>query len=316
MQPTPIEATQADLIYQFAASPQSQTCFAARLSGLSVTHDGGEIWTDAFESLALTEPLPILTVALAPNFDQEPTVFAGYNGGLLRSANGGEHWQNITFPEPAPVISALIPSPTYANDGLLFAGTLEDGVFYSLDRGAHWKTGNFGLIDLNILCLGISPNFELDHTLFAGTQSGLFCSTNAGRSWREVELPIGYEAVISLALSPNYAQDGMLFVGAETKGLLVSNDRGYSWQPLGQPTLSNSINYIALSPQFSNVPHLLVLHDGELFVSKNAGKSWQRWQSATLKNKTVTACLAPHGFGSGRPVWVGLEDGNTIKVLG
>jgi len=265
--------------------------------------------------LNLTQALPTLAVAIPPNYDQEPNVFAGYNGGLLRSLDAGRNWENIPFPSPSPAIVALVTSPNYAQDGCLIAGTLEDGVFYSSDRGAHWKTGQIGLIDLKLFCLGISPGFENDRTIFAGTQSGLFRSHNAGRSWREVDLPIGYEAVISLALSPNFAQDGTLFAGTETQGLLYSTDRGNRWERMGQPILSEAINQILLSPEFPREPHLLVLHDGKIFISDNGGRSWQPWKEALLENKNATALLAPLGFRPGAPVWIGFEGGDTLKTI-
>ena len=188
-------------------------------------------------------------------------------------------------------------------------------MLYSADRGAHWQTGNFGLIDMNVLCLGISPDFKNDQAIFAGTQSGLFYSKNAGRAWREVNLPSGYDTVISLALSPNFAQDGTLFAGTETQGLWCSTDRGNSWDRIGQSELSGSINQILLSPEFSREPHLLVLHDGNLFASEDGGVSWLPWQEARFENKSATAILAPHGFGAGAPVLVGLEDGRTLRIL-
>lgn len=314
------EAQAEDLVYQLAAPTpwgrgQRAACFAARMSGLYLSLDGGKTWETAYRTLNLTEPLPTLCVALSPNFKQEPSVFAGYNGGVLRSLDGGQTWENSLFSAPPPAVVALVASPNYAKDGLLFAGTLADGVLYSADRGAHWQTGNFGLIDMNVLCLAISPGFEIDRTLFAGTQSGLFCSQNAGRSWREVALPIGYEAIISLAVSPTFAEDGALFAGTETQGLLGSTDGGQHWQQLGQPTLSNSINQILLSPDFPREPHLLVLHEGEVFISMNSGAHWRRWPETLSGNTTITNVLTPRGFGSGAPVLIGLEDGRTLRVL-
>ena len=319
MQPTNTEEFETkDPVYQFAGPaewgrPRQAVCFAARISGLYVTGDWGKTWRSAYQTLSLTGPLPTLSVAVSSNPDQAPDVFAGYNGGLLRSLDGGHTWENITFPAPAPAVVTLAAAPA-AQETLLFAGTHEDGVLYSSDHGAHWKTGNLGLIDMNVLCLGISPDFAAEPVIFAGTQSGLFVSRNAGRSWQAVDLPVGYEAVISLALSPHFAEDDTLLAGTETRGLLCSQDRGAHWHSLGQPVLSNAVDQILLSPDYPREPRLLVLHDGALFVSDDVGAVWKRWYEPSLENEAATAVLAPRGIGTGAPLWLGLEDGQTMRM--
>ena len=69
------------------------------------------------------------------------------------------------------------------------AGTLEDGVFSSTDRGGRWGAWNFGLFDLNVLCLALSPTWTRDETVYAGTETGLYRSTNGGRAWRHSGFP-------------------------------------------------------------------------------------------------------------------------------
>jgi len=309
-------AQSEDLIYQFVAAPEwgrtrHAPCFAARLSGLSVSRDQGQTWQSAYQTLALSQRLPTLAVALAPGRSRKCVVFAGYNGGVLRSLDGGVTWENMPLRLPAPAVAALAVSPDFRRDSLVFAGTLADGVFYSGDGGAHWQTGNLGLMDMNVFCLGISPAFAADQTIFAGAQSGLFCSRTGGRAWREVDLPVGYDAVISLALSPNYAEDGVLFAGTETHGLLRSADAGRHWQALGQTALSNSINQIVLAPAYPRRPRLLVLHDGSLSASDDGGATWQPLAQSA---ETVVAVLAPSGFEDGQPVLMGLESGQVVPL--
>jgi photosystem II stability/assembly factor-like uncharacterized protein len=307
------------LIYQFAAAEgwgraAKQLCFAAGLGGLLVSRDRGKTWANAYHMLHLGEALPTLAAAVAPGPEQ--VVFAGYNGGLLHSEDGGETWTNATFSAPAPAFAALCVSPNYAEDGLVWAGTLADGVYYSTDRGEHWKTGSLGLIDMNILCLGVSPNFRRQPMVFAGAQSGLFCSRNAGRSWREVDLPCGYDAVLSLALSPGFEQNGTLLAGTETQGLLRSDDAGQHWRRVGERALSNSISQIGLAPRFPREPHLLVLHDGGLSASEDGGETWHPWRDGPLTHDDTpaTAFVAPRGFGPGELVLVGLEGGSILRL--
>jgi len=308
-----------DLIYNFAASAwwgrrPGAACFAARMSGLYRSDDEGATWRLLYESLQLNEPLSTMAVAISPDFEQQPHLFAGLGGGILRSLDGGQHWENVHFPPPPAVVTCLVTSPNYTQDGLLFAGTLEDGLFFSTDCGLHWQAGSFGLLDLKLFCLAVSPNFAHDQTLFAGTHSGLFRSANGGRSWREVSLPPGYDAVFSLALSPHFAQDGVLFAGTETQGLLRSDDGGRSWARLGENILTDAINTVLLSPQFPRQPDILALHGGTLLLSHDAGLSWQPWREAALAEKRVTTVLAPLGFDPGAPSLVGLLDGDILNI--
>jgi photosystem II stability/assembly factor-like uncharacterized protein len=302
-----------DLVYQLAAAPSGW--YAARATGLYRSTDHGASWRLAYESLGLEDDLTTLAVAAATGPDQSRLVFAGLSGELLRSADGGATWELAPKPSPAPVFTALAPSPDFARDGILFAGTMEDGVLIYQDYGRDWAMWNFGLLDSNVLCLAVSPAYASDQTLFAGVQSGLFRSATGGRSWREVDLPVGYTAVLCLALSPGFAQDGTLYAGTEDQGLLRSTDGGRTWQPLGAEVWSEPINSILLGPDFPAKPELLVLHGGGLLHSADGGDTWAAWRGERLAGQDVTAVLAPRGFGEGAPVVVGLAGGEIRQVV-
>jgi len=308
-----------DYIYQLTASADQEgagnpLCFAARASGLFCSDNGGLHWRSAYDSLNLQSPIPTMAVAIPPDFEHDPLVLAGVGGGILRSIDRGQTWETIPLPPPPPIVSTLIFSPDYVQDGIIFAGTMEDGVLFSSDRGHSFASWNFGLLDLNILCLAISPNFAEDEILYAGTQSGIFRSSNGGRAWRDIELPFGFEAVISLVLSPNFKKDRTIYAGTETKGLWRTPDGGKTWEQLGQDSILDPINAILLCPEYPTKSELMVLHGGEVLSSVDDGKTWKEWKPELLSENSVTAILAPQGIGVGYPVLVGLENGKIIQV--
>jgi photosystem II stability/assembly factor-like uncharacterized protein len=301
-----------DIVYQFAVGPAGW--YAARASGLYRSEDGGAAWIMAYESLGAAEPLATLAIATAEGPGSSPLVFAGLSGGLLRSQDGGATWAIASIPAPAPIFTALAPSPDFTRDGLLFAGTMEDGVLIYQEHGRDWASWNFGLLDTNVLCLAISPAYAEDHTLFAGVQSGLMRSTNGGRSWHEIDLPGGYTAVLSLALSPTYAADGLIYAGTEDQGLLRSHDGGRSWEPVAPGTWSQPVNSIVLGAGDSGAASLLALHGGTLLHSADGGAHWAGWRAERLAGAEVTTVLAPAGLASGAPVLVGLAGGGIMIV--
>lgn len=305
-----------DSVYALAPSTnysQDGVCFAARFSGLFRTADGGQTWHDAFASLALTAPLTTMAVALAPDFPADPTVFAGVAEGILRSIDGGTTWAPITLPY-SPLVSSLVVSPAFAADGTVLAGTNEDGVFRSADRGHHWRAWNFGLLDLRVLCLTISPAYAVDNTLFVGTESGLYRSTNGGRAWREVGFSGEFAPVMSLALSPDFAHDGLVVAGTESHGLFCSSDRGRHWTNCASPGITGAVNAIVLARSSSQTPDMLLAAGTGLLRSRDGGHSWSQIL-ASETTEGIIALAAPHGLAPGAVLLLGLDEGGVHPVL-
>lgn len=304
-------------VYDMDASPDFERdgiCFAACDCGLSRSEDGGRTWHNAYASLHLDTPLPTTAVVVSSDFPGDRSVFAGVPGAVLRSSDGGETWEAAPLPQPPPYITRLAVSPAFTRDGVLFAATLEDGVFRSAERGCGWAAWNFGLLDLRALSLGVSPGFEEDETLFAGTESGVFRSTNGGRAWRETAFPFRCAPVISLSLSPCYPEDGVLFAGTESCGLWYSGDRGRSWTRLGEETLDGPVNTVLLSPRFPADPALLVVLPRELLVSRDGGRSWSRRVTGLRTGQGVVCAVAPSGLDPAAPLLVGLAEEGVHRI--
>jgi hypothetical protein len=220
----------------------------------------------------------------------------------------------VQFPSPPPVVSALAISPNYVRDGILLAGTVEDGVLSTSNRGGNWVAWNFGLLDLNTICMAISVDFSQDETLFVGVDSGIFRSTNGGRAWREVDFPLELAPVLSLAMSPAYSEDGVLFAGTESHGLYRSEDRGQYWTRLGDDLIHGAVNAISLSPEFPETADVLVLLSDGLLLSRDGGRSWAEWKPGINLGENLVSVAAPQGLGEDAPLLVGLVDGGVLRI--
>ncbi len=305
----------ADLVYAFAEAPgfapgQSGVVFAGCGSGLKRSADGGRTWQDALAELNLSEPLPVTSLAVSPDFDgKEGRIIGGAPGGVFTSPDGLS-WKAVLLPSPPPTVTTLAISPDFAHDATVFAGTMEDGVFVSQERGERWVAWNIGLLDLNVMCLAISPSFSADETIFAGTETGIFRSTNGGRAWREIEPPFGYEPVLSLALAPQYAEDHPLYAGTESQGLWVSKDEGDTWQRLADDTIEDPVNAILLNEKDG----LLAVTSTALWHSPDGGATWENRLSPDFADREISAVIATQGFSPRSRLLAGFTDGSVETI--
>ena len=149
----------------------------------------------------------------------------GSNGDIARSTDAGETWQLAHLPIKARVLSLAL-SPTFARDGIALAATAEDGVLRSADQGVTWHAWNYGLLDLTINAIALSPNFGEDETCFAASDYAVFMSVNGGRTWQELPLPAQAGPFAALDITA----EGRLYVGTEGHGLWTAAPPYEAWQ--------------------------------------------------------------------------------------
>ncbi len=132
-QPMPGEAPR-DVIALAAAGGSPETLYVGSAqSGVVKTTDGGQRFTRAADGLGAR---PVLALAVDPTARQ--TVYAGLDGGLYKSTDGGASWRKLPFPGDNAV--ALAVSPVRPN--VLLAISVKDRrglVFRSEDGGATWR---------------------------------------------------------------------------------------------------------------------------------------------------------------------------------
>ena len=283
-----------ETVYALAASPQvaeDGICFAACTSGIYRSQDGGVSWHGLRPTAAADESLAATALAISPEFKHDRSLFAAVKGGILRSSDAGDTWFTAKFAAPPPLFSALEISPDFVRDGMMLAGSMDDGVFSSDDRGVRWQPWNFGLFDLRALSLALSPSFQDDETVFAGTETGLYRSTNGGRAWRASAFPDDRAPVLCVAcVTAEETGELRVLVGTENHGLLQSSDLGESWQRIGQGVLGNTVNQLQAVRRSDNAIDLFALVDDGIMRSVDAGRSWQR----SLKTDALpTAMLQP-----------------------
>ena len=278
------------VVFNIALSPNFEedgVCFAASTGGLLVSHDGGQTWK---QHNALLEGQVITAVALSPSYPQDGRLFVGMPGGILVTSDDGGEWRTAVMPRETPQISVITCSPAFADDGIVFVATDGDGVFRSTNQGIAWDACNFGLLDLSVISLAVSPAFSDDETLLAGTSTGLFRSKNGGRAWREVDM--GQEVtVLTVAFSPNFTTDGLICVGTEEGMVFRSTDRERTWQVLGEVAGNWPINAIAVATTESG-DSLTIIAAGEgLWVWQEASC---QWQSAVMVEEPLCFALLPN----------------------
>ncbi len=241
---------------------------AATQTGIFRSEDGGQSWAVANKGLPT---LQISALAFAPN----GTAFAGgLTGGIAISTNQGRTWYMTRSAGLDRPVSAIAPSPRYAEDATLLVGTDGGGVMRSADRGNHWAQANFRLLDLNVLALACAPVWEKNEPVFAATADGVYRSTNGGRAWRGVGVGLEGKVVQALVVSPQYAEDHTLFAGTEADGIYRSTDGGRSWLPCGVGAGGATINCLWVSPNFGRDRLVLAGTSAGILRSTDGGNTW------------------------------------------
>lgn len=209
-------------------------------------------------------------VACAMDADDRPISFLARSSGVYQSNDAGDTWHKVSEGHA----TAVEVSPSFARDQTVFAG-LAGGICRSTDHGASWQTVSLGSPAPIVSCMAISPSFENDATVLAGTmEDGVFASRDGGHSWASSNTGLFTSNIVSIAISPDFRQDHLMVLNTEAC-LFRSANSGKSWQEIESFDVDSEVATVALSDDIAQDGFVLaVTNNGRGYQSRNTGRSW------------------------------------------
>lgn len=130
-------------------------------------------------------------------------------------------------------------------DGRIYAGSFDDGLWMSNDRGVTWKNTRGALPHQRVLSIAVSESEQVNGkaVIWAGTEpSHLYRSEDGGKTWEdcaglqrlkskpEWSFPPRPHTHHVRFIQPDIHQENRIFAGIELGGVMQSNDKGQTWQ--------------------------------------------------------------------------------------
>ena len=261
--------------------------------GIFRSTDGGETWTPANEGLRVSQDdiLPSILVLT----QEGNTLYAGTNGDLFYSTNGGDSWQQLTHFQDEMGISGI----AIIGDTLYIGRRTEESVFFSNDNGKSWTQIDSGLTGRDILGLVTSGT-----TLFAQMRRNVFRLKAGENSWTKLTPEDLWTKAILEPDITRFVVSGEIIYAATADGdLFRSTNMGDSWISIKPKAmqhfdgelavLGNTVFYIGSGSA-----------DGRVFRSADAGNSWTMFNTSLINQTILSIAIL-----SEKTLYVGTTDG-------
>jgi hypothetical protein len=217
--------------------------------------------------------------------------------GVVLSTNNGESWIRSNNDLTDICVNSLA-----GHGDTLFAGTQENGIFRSTNKGLSWDEINPQLNAIYALAIskGIIIANDIGH--------GIYVSENNGESWKES----GCKSPDHIGGAPDHitVHGNQIFSAGSYSYCAYSPDNGASWHTYPTPLLKEgypdkgpiSINAATFDSSGDNI--FIGGFDG-IFLSPDKGKSWRAVSNGLRDSSVWTLTLKGDALfvGTDRGVW-------------
>jgi hypothetical protein len=206
--------------------------------------DNGKTWEN--RSKGLPDDIFLSDMAVGNNV----LALATKKSGIFTFDFAINEWKRVnTIPIESDEINSL-----YLYGNKIFAGTKNNGIFISSDKGDNWKVYNEGLKNLTIRKFIVIAN-----KMYACTNGGLYFFDEMVKRWR---LEYGHH---SLQVNGIKELDGEIYIGTNQGAFKRKKDENEWRQIISDRSLHN------ISSDSRNI---YALTYNELFISPDKGSSW------------------------------------------
>ena len=223
------------------------------------------------------------------------TLYAGTNGDLFYSTNGGDSWQQLTHFQDEMGISGV----AIIGDTLYIGRRTEESVFFSNDNGKSWTQIDSGLTGRDMLGL-----FASGTTLFAKMRRHVFRLKAGENSWTKLTPEDPWTRFAVESDITKFVVSGKIIYAATADGdLFRSMDMGDRWKSIKPKVmqhfdgelavLGNTVFYIGSGSA-----------DGRVFRSVDAGNSWTMFNTSLINQTILSIAIL-----SEKTLYVGTTDG-------
>jgi photosystem II stability/assembly factor-like uncharacterized protein len=264
-------------------------------------------------------------------------VLAGTADGVWRSVDHGTTFQRAAIPDRRQIWSFLVDA---RNPRRILAGASPVAFYRSEDAGASWMTlPDPGIADRATAPFAVRVMRMVQHPtrpneIYAALEvNGVVRSTDSGESWTDCsddlvrlsELPHLRSKIVSdtfaegmldahaITISP---ADPDAVILATRMGLFRSADRGRTWSDMemgrfSPTTYGRDVKVSAHDPKelYAALSVAAASHDGGLYRSTDAGRSWARFDKVQVNGTIMSVAL--HGKDP-RQVYLGARYGGEI----
>lgn len=246
--------------------------FAASLTACSsappaVPHDASPHRSIVVTQVALHAARPETVLALT-----------NFSVGLLKSVDAGQHWETANHGIRSYSLYRLVLDPR--NPDVVYVGAGGGGVYKSTDGARSFLEKNNGLDNTNIGSILLHPKHP--QLVYVVTSTGVFMSRDGADHWTP------WNQGDDFTQSQQF-QDLVVLPG-DPETLLLASSRGIwrrragdpAWAPASSDLEDRAITVLARHPDGRRV-FAAALRDGKtlqgggLFVSRDAGATWTRW---------------------------------------
>lgn len=217
-------------------------------------------------------------------------------GGVWQSADSGKTWEATSVVPTATGTSSLegVDVTTFAIDpqdtSAIYAGTVANGMFYSLDSGASWQRPEEALAKTGAI-IAIAVSSKDVCTYFVAKADRVMKTIDCGRTFETGSYIESQAKDTVAAMALDWYDPNIVWIGTTAGDVIRSTDGGSSWSTVTRT--DTAVTSLAISGADSRIVMVGTKTSG-MVRTEDSGATWVKYEK--ILNKDYKSSDRVFGF--------------------